>query len=396
MSWTDISNKQKGSNIRNKLNPSGRLAQAIRNLGAERKITFTDGDSVATLLTKLDDTFLQTSSYMAFCTNYNATTLNIAFGKNNEEKIMSIGKQLAMYAWFKGTSQSVLFTNLITKQTLEDILDDADAYGECASNSYICDLLIASDYALSTSKLKFPLSNSTARAVVASTSAYTGSSSNMTAISGDVSIGTLTVPYDGTYRICPRVGMSSTYINGKILKNGNAFLTLTRTGDDEAYTFEDVYSNLSAGDVLNLIIYTSSSTSKTYYNRGLYLATIRDISLPETITPGDYPIWIAPVVRSNTALTYSERFTCAKAGTYRFHVGGKLYSTSTSYCSIQVNDVDYSAITTNFYVDIVLNVGDTVRGKVRGGGSSEQYDSILAIFTANLNAQINTYPVVVI
>lgn len=46
------------------------------------------------------------SSYMAFCGNVNADSLDAAFGKNNEDKELGVGRALAMYAWFKGLSKS--------------------------------------------------------------------------------------------------------------------------------------------------------------------------------------------------------------------------------------------------------------------------------------------------
>ncbi len=53
------------------------------------------------------------SSYFAFIAAQNETTLDAAFGKNNEDLILDLGKQMAMYAWFMGTDKTENpFTNL--------------------------------------------------------------------------------------------------------------------------------------------------------------------------------------------------------------------------------------------------------------------------------------------
>ena len=68
---------------------------------------------------------IHTASYLIFCTSVVPNSLDAAFGKNNEDIIVGIGKQLAMYAWFKGVDAiSHPFTTLITKRTLDDCLED--------------------------------------------------------------------------------------------------------------------------------------------------------------------------------------------------------------------------------------------------------------------------------
>ncbi len=90
-------------------------------------------------------------SYLAWCANANANTdsLDAAFGKNNESDILNIGKQLAMYAWFKGESKtSKPFTNLMTKQTLNDIAASPEAVSEAEKSDSICTLMYLSPYAM--------------------------------------------------------------------------------------------------------------------------------------------------------------------------------------------------------------------------------------------------------
>jgi len=89
------------------------------------------------------------ASYMAFCSNVNADSLDAAFGKGNENSIMGIGRQLAMYAWYKGTSRSVAFTNLIKHATLSAVLDDENAVNEILLNEPLLSLIALSPFASS-------------------------------------------------------------------------------------------------------------------------------------------------------------------------------------------------------------------------------------------------------
>lgn len=73
-------------------------------------------------------------SYMAFCTNANSDSLDAAFGKNNEDLILNIGKQLCMYSSFKGSELSGndkklllsvdKFDTICRSKTLSDIICD--------------------------------------------------------------------------------------------------------------------------------------------------------------------------------------------------------------------------------------------------------------------------------
>jgi len=88
------------------------------------------------------------ASYLAFCGNVNANMLDAAFGKNNEDMITGLGRQLAMYAWFKGDSKITYpFTNLITCNTFNDCLNNGYAFVEILDNSYIKALVNLNLYA---------------------------------------------------------------------------------------------------------------------------------------------------------------------------------------------------------------------------------------------------------
>jgi len=90
------------------------------------------------------------SSYHAFCANVNVTSVECAFGKNNEDELIGLGKQLAMYAWFKGTDKTNHpFTNLINKSTFMDSINNQNALNELIEDSNIMNLVLSSSYAMS-------------------------------------------------------------------------------------------------------------------------------------------------------------------------------------------------------------------------------------------------------
>ena len=91
---------------------------------------------------------VRNGSYLAFCANVNTNSLDAAFGKNNTDRVLAIGRQLAMYAWFKGTNKATVpFTNLIACDSFQDCLDDTSALDEMLGNSYIMDLIDLSPFA---------------------------------------------------------------------------------------------------------------------------------------------------------------------------------------------------------------------------------------------------------
>lgn len=88
------------------------------------------------------------SSYMAFCANVNADSLDAAFGKNNVSDVFAIGRQLAMYSWFKGDSKSANpYTTMLTLDTLSSIYSDINAVQEVEKTGTIPALIEASPFA---------------------------------------------------------------------------------------------------------------------------------------------------------------------------------------------------------------------------------------------------------
>lgn len=112
-------------------------------------LTGTDNDKLITPLS-LRQGMIDNSSYMLFCTSTNSDILDVAFGKNNEDEIINIGKQLAMYAWYKGANKtSYPFTNLSLVSKYADIFTDSDAYSELLSDRNILELINLSTFAQS-------------------------------------------------------------------------------------------------------------------------------------------------------------------------------------------------------------------------------------------------------
>lgn len=85
-------------------------------------------------------------SYLAWVTNANSNSIDAAFGKNNETYLKGLGRQLAMYAWFKGANKTTYpFTNLINCNTLNDLTDSAKT--EILSDVNLVSLFHSTNYA---------------------------------------------------------------------------------------------------------------------------------------------------------------------------------------------------------------------------------------------------------
>lgn len=121
--------------------PKGLDAVTVQ-LGAETKAIY-EVENVDDALKRAIADF---SSYQAFCSNVNATSIDCAFGKNNEELIFGLGRQLAMYSWFKGESKVTYpFTKLKQQQTLKQCVDNA--LDEIASSPSLVALITGNAFA---------------------------------------------------------------------------------------------------------------------------------------------------------------------------------------------------------------------------------------------------------
>lgn len=142
---------------------------------------------------------VNTSSYMAFCGNANAGSLDAAFGKNNESLIYGIGRQLAMYSWFKGDSKvDFPYTNLITKDKLSDCLADVYSFMEIINSPNLLALVNASPYAkaLKDAQLSDTNISSKIRTLTGISSTYTTTAS---IINNNTALQTVCNNYDATF-----------------------------------------------------------------------------------------------------------------------------------------------------------------------------------------------------
>ena len=105
---------------------------------------------LADLISNLENALsvIPTGSYLAFCVAANADSLDAAFGKGNDENMLFLGKQLAMYAWFKGDSKATYpFTNLMTCHSFNSIFQNPFAFQELVQNTNLINLINSSPYA---------------------------------------------------------------------------------------------------------------------------------------------------------------------------------------------------------------------------------------------------------
>lgn len=89
------------------------------------------------------------SSYFEFIRwgqSKNQEILNCAFGKGNEDDVVGIGNQMALYAWYKGTDKTTSpFKELTLMPKLSNM--SAGAFSEMVMNDYLKALIDGSDYA---------------------------------------------------------------------------------------------------------------------------------------------------------------------------------------------------------------------------------------------------------
>jgi len=87
-------------------------------------------------------------SYLSFVDKINAESLDAAFGKNNTSRVLNIGMQLAMFAWFKGADPIAFpFNQLKFCDTFEKCVEVASL--EILENDQIMDLIELSPFAIS-------------------------------------------------------------------------------------------------------------------------------------------------------------------------------------------------------------------------------------------------------
>ena len=68
----------------------------------------------------------KTDSYLAFCSNANAISIDAAFGKNNEDIMCDFGRQFVMFEWFGNNNKATKpMTNLYQKVTFTEAISNA-------------------------------------------------------------------------------------------------------------------------------------------------------------------------------------------------------------------------------------------------------------------------------
>lgn len=125
----------------------GTLINKATLLSDETAEIFELYDNDATVNNSLRRTSL--ASYMAFCANANADNLDAAFGKENDGRISGLGRQLAMYAKFKGEDSGLYpLTHLTQAERFSEIVNSNEASKEASLSHAIFNIISASPYAV--------------------------------------------------------------------------------------------------------------------------------------------------------------------------------------------------------------------------------------------------------
>ena len=335
------------------------------------------------------------ASYLAFCGNVNTDILDSAFGKNNEDLITGIGRQLAMYSWFKGDSKTTFpFTVSKTKNTLSEILADTTATEEIAKNSYVVELLEASSYAKGVVKNKIPMPVSEGSVVIASNIKSIGSS-YATVPNVPYTFATITAPYSGIYLLDMRyvwIGSDDTY-NITVKINNVSVFSQNYTPNYYSYQTK-INISVAKNDVIDCIITNKYTSNKTLFGgHGAFLISDRPLTCTSASSIGNTPIWNIPNVDYSKSANLTEAFTAPYAGTFRLLCAGKSYTVgSSTYFAVYKNGVLYATPTTDQgeYFDIPMNAGDTIQGYTNGNSSVNNGHSYFTIFTICKTTNQNT------
>lgn len=242
--------------------PSGLEAETV-TLSPETAGLYGEGNVDAALKIARGDT----ASYQAFCANVSTTAIETALGKNNEDEVLGIGRQLSMYSWYKGADKVTNpFSNLKICQKLIDILSNPGAKTEVIGDTNISTLLQLSSFAMSKIGSIFP-----------KISIFNNGNLN-NPLTGNVvegyKIAGATIVIDDKIRLTghPTNGAStSAETNLKFWPKGAKFIEVT-------------VDSVGAASANNLIFL--SEIQKTYH----YTGDIRGINLGAITTPGLYKI----------------------------------------------------------------------------------------------------------
>jgi hypothetical protein len=307
------------------------------------------------------------ASYMLFCTSTNAGALDVAFGKNNTDRVTGIGLQMSMYAWYKGDSRTTYpFATLQQQQTLANAV--ANAYTDIRGNKNIIDLISLSPYAYGLAQDYIPMSGDVPAYQSGTTYSYRNTTTTGT------SYHSVTITRSGVYKIKATVVTGSGSGVSAVVRKNNVSLG---SAQDVVFS-QDVY--LVSGDVID--IYVTATSARDIHISPILLYTKRPVVLPSTVNAGTRVVQ-APLSslfsnsNSGTAVTFSP---ITKAGTYRlqFIWGGGTESGGSYVRTISVNKNGTSIYTESYgnysyghviSQDLVLAENDVITITWTGNGS---------------------------
>lgn len=282
-----------------------------------------------------------TSSYQAFVANVSAVSVECALGKNNETDMPGIGRQLAMYAWYKGDAKATYpFPNLQATKNLLTAAANQSVINEIITSTSLLNFMNAYDYSAGVFEDMIPLTYSGQgcnHLMKYINSSFCIRSSAPVAMTDCCSF---TVPKTGIYQVIIPVGGSSDggtsgtddYTCRVELQDELGTILLTNTsnyGGVNVFQTLSVVAKLSVGKSYTVKAQKIGSTTSNILSLGVagaYVYTIKPYKQPVSITSGDEVVQSLVVrdtfgTNSSTAVTKtSSALTVIKAGQYKIMV----------------------------------------------------------------------------
>jgi hypothetical protein len=250
------------------------------------------------------------ASYMIFCTNTNAAALDVAFGKNNTDRVGGVGLQMAMYSWYKGDSRTTYpFTNTQQQQKFTDILAVPNAYNEVRANRNLIDLISLSTYASDLANTVIPMAGTIPAYQSGSTCSV------QSGITAGTAYSSITINRTGVYTVkaTTNANATTTLFSAVVRKNNVSLGTCANA------SFESDLL-LVSGDVIDIYVTVTNSGTIVHISP-LLLYTRKPLILPSTVNAGTRTVQaplinVSSTANTGTAMTFS---AITKAGTYRLN-----------------------------------------------------------------------------
>lgn len=340
-------------------------------------------------------------SYLAFCTRANSDSLDAAFGKNNTDIISEIGKQIAMYAWFRGASKTTHPFNLVkTLNSFNDIVNNTAATEEMVKAPFTAELINASPFARNLIKNKVPLPPTTYDDETGSiiSSVLTPGSITLPSYT-EVVVSTITAPYSGMFKLYTDFVMyydERDYIYRVTVNNVEVYKH-TKTMSNYSYRHETTNISCAKNDIIKVMITNGHSSSRTAKSIGTFLVAERPFIFPSNYAVGDIPIWGNKnggwSSRSRDGAYYKTGFIAPKTGTYRIYTAGHSYDT-TGDMAIGKNEKTILAEVpgSGTYTNITLNAGDSLSCWLAGNPNVNNGYSVFSIVAVCASVNPNTFP----